>query len=110
MGISVVMSEAALKDKIFNALALQFVLDLDDQFFKIMQDFNLKAEKEKVNKDEKEGGKPDKRDAWCQGVVVVLVGAVSIHQATKMLYAIHTGWLPATLMFCTFFSHSPSFL
>merc|ERR1711972_132209 len=53
--------------------------------------------------------KSNEREPYSRGIAAVLVGAISINQATKVLFAVHTGWLPATLNFCMVFSPSPSF-
>merc|ERR1712146_816611 len=101
VSISVVLSEAALKDKIFDALALQFILELDNQFFKIIKGFHLEMDKEKKYPMETLNS-----ERWATGMLTVY----SFQQCVRVLFSIRTGWLPATLTCCQLIARFPYFL
>jgi len=109
VSISVVLSESSLTQKIFNSLALSFVLDLDNQLYNILKEaFSVKATLPLRN-----DFAGSRKAGWSRRCGLLTLALVSTHQATNLIYSVYSGWLPITLWMCEAISplsRRPSFL
>jgi len=93
VSMSIVLSIDNLTERIFNSLALTFILDLDDKLWVVAQQAVA-------------GLRASKCDGFCQVIGTRRISVFTIlamcyeHQATNMLFALMSGWLPTTRFIC----------
>jgi len=103
VSLSIILSNSELTDRIFNSLAVHFILDLDDKLWEILKEaFSLQAVHPV--------GLGRRKIGWARSADLLIITGIYIHQITHVFFAIQTGWLPTTTTICNVFSRFPSFV
>jgi len=103
VSLSIILSNSELTDRIFNSLAVHFILELDDKLWEILREaFSLQAVHPV--------GLGRRKIGWARSADLLIITGIYIHQITHVFFAIQTGWLPTTTTICNVFSRFPSFV